>query len=153
MPGGRPTRTSAEVRKGRPTKKIAWTGHKRFPLSPAFCQNRHGQFGRQRCPRLTKMQLRVLAFVLAGGKGTRLYPLTKERAKPAVPFGGRYRIVDFVLSNLANSGVLKIKVLTQYKSDSLNVHISRGWRLSSLLGHYVEAVPAQQRMGRDWFKG
>jgi glucose-1-phosphate adenylyltransferase len=92
-------------------------------------------------------------MVLAGGEGRRLDPLTRERAKPAVPFGGRYRIVDFVLSNLANSGVLKIKVLTQYKSDSLNTHLSRGWRLSAFLGHYVEAVPAQMRTGPDWFKG
>jgi glucose-1-phosphate adenylyltransferase len=95
----------------------------------------------------------TLAMVLAGGEGRRMEPLTRERAKPAVPFGGRYRIVDFVLSNLANSGILKVKVLTQYKSDSLNVHISRGWRLSAFLGHYVEAVPAQQRTGREWFRG
>jgi glucose-1-phosphate adenylyltransferase len=95
----------------------------------------------------------TLAMVLAGGEGRRMEPLTRERAKPAVPFGGRYRIIDFVLSNLANSGILKIKVLTQYKSDSLNVHISRGWRLSPFLGHYVEAVPAQMRMGPEWFKG
>ncbi len=95
----------------------------------------------------------LLAMVLAGGEGRRMEPLTRERAKPAVPFGGRYRIVDFVLSNLANSGILKVKVLTQYKSDSLNVHISRGWRLSPFLGHYVEAVPAQMRTGPEWFKG
>ena len=95
----------------------------------------------------------VLAIVLAGGEGRRLLPLTLDRAKPAVPFGGRYRIIDFVLSNLVNSGVLKIKVLTQYKSDSLNTHIARGWRLPAMLDFYVEPVPAQQRRGTDWFKG
>ena len=96
---------------------------------------------------------KLLAMVLAGGRGERLDPLTRDRAKPAVPFGGRFRIIDFVLSNFANSGVLKIKVLTQYKSDSLNTHLSRAWRLSSILGHYVETVPAQMRTGTDWFKG
>jgi len=96
---------------------------------------------------------RTLALILAGGEGRRLEPLTRDRAKPAVPFGGRYRIVDFVLSNFANSGFTKIKVLTQYKSDSLNNHISRGWRLSAMLGSYVETVPAQMRTGPEWFKG
>ncbi|HCF57372.1 MAG TPA: glucose-1-phosphate adenylyltransferase [Myxococcales bacterium] len=96
---------------------------------------------------------RLLAMILAGGRGERLDPLTRDRAKPAVPFGGRYRIIDFVLSNFANSGVLKIKVLTQYKSDSLNKHLSRAWRLSNMLGHYVEAIPAQMRTGPEWFKG
>ncbi len=96
---------------------------------------------------------KAIAMVLAGGEGRRMDPLTRERAKPAVPFGGRYRIVDFVLSNFANSGILKMKVLTQYKSDSLNTHLSRGWRLSPFLGHYVESVPAQMRTGPDWFKG
>ena len=96
---------------------------------------------------------RTLAMILAGGEGRRLAPLTAQRAKPAVPFGGRYRIIDFVLSNFANSGVLRIKVLTQYKSDSLNIHISRGWRLSSMLGQFVEAVPAQQRIGKEWYRG
>ena len=96
---------------------------------------------------------KTLAMVLAGGEGRRLDPLTRERAKPAVPFGGRYRIIDFALSNFANSGVLKMKVLTQYKSDSLNKHLSRAWRLTAFLGHYVEAVPAQMRHGPDWYKG
>jgi glucose-1-phosphate adenylyltransferase len=96
---------------------------------------------------------RTLALILAGGEGRRLEPLTRDRAKPAVPFGGRYRIIDFALSNFANSGILKIKILTQYKSDSLNNHISRGWRLSSMLGHYVETVPAQMRTGPEWYKG
>jgi glucose-1-phosphate adenylyltransferase len=96
---------------------------------------------------------RLLAMVLAGGRGERLDPLTRDRAKPAVPFGGRYRVIDFVLSNFANSGVLQIKVLTQYKSDSLNTHLARAWRLADMLGHYVETVPAQMRTGTDWFKG
>jgi glucose-1-phosphate adenylyltransferase len=95
----------------------------------------------------------ILAIVLAGGEGKRLWPLTADRAKPAVPIGGRYRLIDFVLSNFVNSGLFKIKVLTQYKSDSLNTHIGRGWRMPALLDFYVEAVPAQQRRGRDWFKG
>jgi glucose-1-phosphate adenylyltransferase len=96
---------------------------------------------------------RSLAMILAGGAGTRLDPLTRERAKPAVPFGGRYRIVDFVLSNFVNSGVYKMKVLTQYKSDSLNNHISRAWRMTAFLGHFCESVPAQMRTGTDWYRG
>ena len=101
------------------------------------------------------MQLRVLAFVLAGGKGTRLYPLTKERAKPAVPFGGRYRIVDFVLSNLINSGIYSIYVLVQFKSQSLLEHLREGWEASSLLrNHFIIPVPAQMRSaGEDWYRG
>jgi glucose-1-phosphate adenylyltransferase len=95
----------------------------------------------------------LLAIVLAGGEGRRLAPLTAERAKPAVPIGGRYRLIDFVLSNLVNSGFLKIKVLTQYKSDSLNTHITRGWRLPAMLDYYVDLVPAQQRVGKDWYRG
>src|SRR6476619_3835542 len=96
---------------------------------------------------------RILAIVLAGGEGRRLLPLTLDRAKPAVPMAGRYRLIDFVLSNFVNSGLLKIKVLTQYMSDSLHTHIARGWRLPAMLDFYVEAVPAQQRRGTDWFKG
>jgi glucose-1-phosphate adenylyltransferase len=95
----------------------------------------------------------VLSVVLAGGEGRRLWPLTEDRAKPAVPIGGRYRLIDFVLSNLVNSGLLKIKVLTQYKSDSLNAHIARGWRLPAFLDQYIEVVPAQQRLGKEWFRG
>ena len=95
----------------------------------------------------------LLALILAGGEGTRLLPLTRERAKPAVPFGGRYRLIDFVLSNFVNSGYYQIKVLTQYKASSLISHITRGWQLAPILGHYVEPVPAQMRVGRDWFKG
>jgi glucose-1-phosphate adenylyltransferase len=96
---------------------------------------------------------KLLAMILAGGAGTRLEPLTRERAKPAVPFGGRYRIIDFVLSNFANSGIYRMKVITQYKSDSLNKHLSRAWRMSAFLDHYVETVPAQMRTGMDWYKG
>jgi glucose-1-phosphate adenylyltransferase len=96
---------------------------------------------------------KLLAMILAGGEGRRLDPLTRERAKPAVPFGGRYRIIDFVLSNFANSGILRMKVLVQYKSESLNAHIQRGWRLTALLNQYVELVPAQMRVGPKWFEG
>ena len=96
---------------------------------------------------------KVLVMVLAGGEGKRLMPLTLDRAKPAVPFGGTYRLVDFVLSNFANSNYLKIVVLTQYKSHSLDRHISATWRFSTLLGNYVTPVPAQMRMGPRWFVG
>ena len=95
----------------------------------------------------------ALVMILAGGEGKRLYPLTKDRAKPAVPFGGRYRIIDFVLNNFINSGFFKIKVLTQYKSDSLNKHITRGWALSPFLNQYVDLAPAQMRTGLDWYRG
>jgi glucose-1-phosphate adenylyltransferase len=96
---------------------------------------------------------KTLAMILAGGEGRRLDPLTRERAKPAVPFGGRYRIIDFALSNFANSGLLRMKVLVQYKSESLNTHIQRAWRLTALLNQYVELVPAQMRVGPKWFEG
>ncbi len=95
----------------------------------------------------------VLGIVLAGGAGTRLSPLTADRAKPAVPFGGLYRLIDFALSNLANGGILKMCVLTQYKSHSLDRHISTTWRMSALLGNYVTPVPAQQRLGPHWYTG
>ncbi|MDR0837267.1 MAG: glucose-1-phosphate adenylyltransferase [Propionibacteriaceae bacterium] len=96
---------------------------------------------------------RVLSIVLAGGEGKRLMPLTADRAKPAVPFGGTYRLIDFVLSNMANSGIRRIAVLTQYKSHSLDRHISLTWRMNSLLGDYVTSVPAQQRRGPHWYQG
>ena len=92
-------------------------------------------------------------MVLAGGAGKRLAPLTADRAKPAVPFGGLYRLVDFALSNLVNAGMRRICVLTQYKSHSLDRHITTTWRLSSLLGNYVTPVPAQQRLGPHWYTG
>ncbi len=98
-------------------------------------------------------QPRVLGIVLAGGAGKRLAPLTADRAKPAVPFGGLYRLVDFALSNLANGGCLRICVLTQYKSHSLDRHITTTWRMSDLLGNYVTPVPAQQRLGPQWYTG
>jgi glucose-1-phosphate adenylyltransferase len=97
---------------------------------------------------------RLLTIVLAGGEGKRLFPLTMERSKAAVPFGGKYRIIDFTLSNCINSGLRHIYILTQYLSDSLNHHIQDGWGISSSgLGDYVYCVPAQQKMGRDWYRG
>jgi glucose-1-phosphate adenylyltransferase len=95
----------------------------------------------------------VFAIVLAGGEGKRLAPLTLDRAKPAVPFGGNYRLIDFALSNLVNAGYRRIVVLTQYKSHSLDRHLSMTWRLSTLLGNYVAPVPAQMRRGPQWFQG
>ena len=102
---------------------------------------------------MTADQAKVLAIVLAGGEGKRLAPLTLDRAKPAVPFGGNYRLVDFALSNLVNAGYRRIVVLTQYKSHSLDRHIASTWRLSALLGNYVAPVPAQMRRGPHWFSG
>lgn len=95
----------------------------------------------------------VLVMILAGGEGKRLSPLTRDRAKPAVPFGGRYRIIDFVLNNFINSGFFKIKIMTQYKSDSLNKHVSRGWAVSPFLDQYIDLVPAQMRKGSQWYTG
>jgi glucose-1-phosphate adenylyltransferase len=96
---------------------------------------------------------RVLGMVLAGGEGKRLWPLTADRAKPAVPFGGNYRLIDFVLSNLVNAGYLRICVLTQYKSHSLDRHITQTWRMSTVIGNYITPVPAQQRLGPRWYTG
>ena len=96
---------------------------------------------------------KIFAIVLAGGEGKRLMPLTADRAKPAVPFGGQYRLIDFALSNLINSGLLQIVVLTQYKSHSLDRHVSQTWRLSGMLNSYIASVPAQQRLGKRWFSG
>ncbi len=93
-------------------------------------------------------------FIMAGGKGERLFPLTKDRAKPAVPFGGTYRIVDFTLSNCINSGIRRIHVLTQYKSVSLDRHLRMGWNIfHSELGEYIDMIPAQQRVGDHWYRG
>src|SRR3954463_257275 len=96
---------------------------------------------------------KVLGIVLAGGEGKRLAPLTQDRAQPAVPFGGLYRLIDFVLSNLVNAEIRQIAVLTQYKSHSLDRHITTTWRLSQLLGNYITPVPAQQRLGPRWYTG
>jgi glucose-1-phosphate adenylyltransferase len=96
---------------------------------------------------------KIFGIVLAGGEGKRLMPLTVDRAKPAVPFAGDYRLIDFAISNLINSGLRQIVVLTQYKSHSLDRHISQTWRLSSMLNAYVASVPAQQRLGKRWFSG
>ncbi len=101
---------------------------------------------------MAKLKL-PLGIVLAGGEGKRLMPLTADRAKPAVPFGGSYRLIDFVLSNLVNANMLKIAVLTQYKSHSLDRHITTTWRMSALLGNYITPVPAQQRLGPRWYTG
>jgi glucose-1-phosphate adenylyltransferase len=101
----------------------------------------------------TRRTKKVLAIVLAGGEGKRLMPLTADRAKPAVPFGGIYRLIDFALSNVVNSGFLKVVVLTQYKSHSLDRHIAKAWRMSNILGNYIAPVPAQQRLGPRWFAG
>ena len=96
----------------------------------------------------------VLTFIMAGGKGERLLPLTKDRAKPAVPFGGLYRIIDFTLSNCINSGVRKMHVLIQYKSHSLQRHLLMGWSVfNSELGEYIDVIPAQQRTGDYWYRG
>ncbi len=100
------------------------------------------------------MMRKVLTFIMAGGKGERLLPLTKDRTKPAVPFGGIYRIIDFTLSNCINSGLRKIYILTQYKSASLQRHIRLGWNfLPSELGQFIELLPAQQRVGESWYLG
>lgn len=102
---------------------------------------------------MAKNKQKILSIVLAGGEGTRLMPLTRDRAKPAVPFGGVFRLIDFPLSNLVNSDYRHIIVLTQYKSHSLDRHIAKTWRMSDMLGNYIAPVPAQQRVGKHWFLG
>jgi glucose-1-phosphate adenylyltransferase len=115
----------------------------------------NNKFHRQESAPQTSSHLKVLGIVLAGGKGTRLYPLTRERAKPAVPFGGKYRIIDFVLSNFVNSGIHSIYVLTQFLSQSLLQHLSEGWQVGGLLkSHFIINVPAQMRSENEsWYRG
>lgn len=95
----------------------------------------------------------VLAMILAGGEGTRLQPLTITRSKPSVPFGGSYRLVDFVLNNFVNSDMLRIYVLTQFKSQSLYMHMKKGWNLTGITGRFIDPIPAQMRMGKRWYDG
>ena len=96
----------------------------------------------------------VLAFVMAGGRGERLMPLTRDRTKPAVPFGGIYRLIDFTLSNCVNSQIYRIIILPQYKSQSLNEHLEAGWNIfSHKIGHFLKIVPPQQRISSDWYRG
>ncbi|EWH10024.1 glucose-1-phosphate adenylyltransferase [Catenovulum agarivorans DS-2] len=95
----------------------------------------------------------ILSMILAGGAGTRLFPLTETRTKPAVPFAGQYRLVDFVLNNFVNSDLLKIYVLTQFKSQSLNIHLRQAWHFSGLTDHFIDPIPAQMRMGKRWYEG
>src|SRR5690625_7440590 len=99
------------------------------------------------------MQKKVLAIVLAGGEGKRLMPLTLDRAKPAVPFGGIYRLIDFALSNIVNSGYLRVVVLTQHKPHSLAQHVAQTWQMSSLLGNYVAPRAARPPRGKPWVRG
>ncbi|MCK5818769.1 MAG: glucose-1-phosphate adenylyltransferase [Psychromonas sp.] len=95
----------------------------------------------------------ILAMILAGGEGARLFPLTKTRTKPAVPFGGNYRLVDFALNNFVNADLMKIYILTQFKSQSLNIHLRKAWRLSEVSKRFIEAIPAQQRLSKEWYSG
>ena len=92
-------------------------------------------------------------MILAGGEGTRLMPLTESRSKPAVPFGGSYRLIDFVLNNFVNSGILKIFVITQYKSQSLMMHLKTGWPVSGIPGAFIDSLPAQMRVSKEWYQG
>ncbi len=148
-----------------PSQEMSWMPHLahpvRLPVSRLILERfRHdSQHERAFSGRMGDVLLEtgsrpnVLSVVLAGGEGKRMMPLTLDRAKPAVPFGGHYRLIDFALSNLANGGYRKLVVLTQYKSHSLDVHISKTWRLSTMLGNYVTSVPAQMRRGQHWFQG
>ncbi|MFT6986750.1 MAG: glucose-1-phosphate adenylyltransferase [Psychromonas sp.] len=95
----------------------------------------------------------ILAMILAGGEGSRLFPLTQTRTKPAVPFGGNYRLVDFALNNFVNAEIMKIYVLTQFKSQSLSIHLRKAWRLSGIAKQFIEAIPAQQRVNKNWYSG
>ncbi|MFO6422713.1 glucose-1-phosphate adenylyltransferase [Motilimonas sp. KMU-193] len=96
---------------------------------------------------------RILSMVLAGGEGTRLYPLTQSRSKPSVPFGGSYRLIDFALNNFVNSDFMRIYVLTQFKSQSLYIHLRKAWRVTGISGRFIDAIPAQMRMGKRWYDG
>ena len=154
-------------RRGRRARSCSRSSSSRRPSTSCATSSRCGPSGsRSRWPRSSACSRSrsassvgtwqcagIFGIVLAGGEGKRLLPLTLDRAKPAVPFGGNYRLVDFALSNLVNAGYLKIAVLTQYKSHSLDRHITTTWRLSPLLGNYVTPVPAQQRRGPRWFAG
>ncbi len=95
----------------------------------------------------------VVSLILAGGEGTRLFPLTRSRSKPAVPFAGQYRLIDFVLNNFVNSDFLKIFILTQFKSQSLNLHLRQAWHMSGLTDRFIDPIPAQMRMGKRWYEG
>ena len=99
------------------------------------------------------MSTNVLSMILAGGEGTRLHPLTAVRAKPSVPFGGNYRIIDFVLSNFINSGLMQVFVLTQFKSHSLMEHLRQGWRISGIPNVFIDPIPAQMQTGKKWYEG
>ena len=99
------------------------------------------------------MSTNVLSMILAGGEGTRLHPLTALRAKPSVPFGGNYRIIDFVLSNFINSGLMQVFVLTQFKSHSLMEHLRQGWRISGIPNVFIDPIPAQMQTGKKWYEG
>src|SRR5262245_1886118 len=124
-------------------------------LSRTDKMQRRAKIARARGQGESIMRNSVLAVILAGGKGSRLEPLTRDRAKPAVPFGGAYRIIDFTLSNCLNSGLRKILVLTQYKAMSLDRHINLGWRgyLCRELGEFIDIVPPQQRIDEHWYQG
>src|SRR5580693_6073224 len=126
------------------------------PRPPPGAGGREGDGGCEAGRRLMNVLLLrdVVALLLAGGAGERLYPLTRDRAKPAVPFGGPYRIIDFTLSNCINSGLRKIFIATQYKAQSLNRHVRMGWNVVNReLGEFVEILPPQKRVGEHWYLG